>query len=247
MHRNASVAMARRFTTVTPSASSLVTALGKCASREVRRSLNTQTPHIDAAVMARLLETPEMADRVLERLSPGTRRYLLVAAATSEWQPRTQLRSTMAAVDEDRDFKVSAQEYVRWCEKSLEAKHYLSWRALMLIAAYAGAPFVAFGCLDNSLMLLSGDAIDGMFGERFGLTAMGAAALGGICSGALGVQFHGATQRLMQNILPRQGGVPKFTQTLRAYKTAGTVGTSCGIGLGLILGMAPLLWMTPRH
>ncbi|CUG86784.1 Hypothetical protein, putative [Bodo saltans] len=246
MHRNASVAVSRRFTTVTPTASTLVSAFGKCASREVRKTFTSQVPHVDAVAMARLLEAPEMADRVLEKLSPGTRRYLVVAAASSEWQPETQLSKTMDAVDEDRDSKISAQEYLKWFERSFEAKHGLSWRTLCLVAAYAGAPFVAFGCLDNSLMLLSGDAIDGMFGERFGLTAMGAAALGGVCSGALGVQFHGATQRVLHHILPRQG-IPTFAKRFRAYKTAGTIGTSCGIALGLTIGMAPLMWMTPRH
>jgi hypothetical protein len=200
----------------------------------------------DKKRIATFLERPEMADRVLERLSPGKRRYLLVAASSTEWQPGSRLSSTMDAVDEDQDSKISAKEYRRWVERSLEDKQGVPWRTLLLVALHASAPFVAFGCLDNSLMLLSGDAIDGMFGERFGLTAMGAAALGGICSGTIGIQVHGVAERAVSRFVAH----PKLTSVQRKQLSvfrASHIGGTLGILCGLTLGMFPLLFIGRSH
>ncbi|CUG86783.1 Hypothetical protein, putative [Bodo saltans] len=216
-----------------------------CASRgaaTVHHSFTTD----DRKIIVKLLEHPEMADRVLERLSPGKRRYLLVAASSTEWQPGSPLSTTMDAVDEDQDSKISAEEYRRWVERSLKDKQTHGTSCEQEQRFHASAPFVAFGCLDNSLMLLSGDAIDGMFGERFGLTAMGAAALGGVCSGTIGIQVHGMAERVVSKFMPH----PKLTSIQRKQFSvfrASHVGGTLGILCGLTLGMFPLLFIGRSH
>eukprot|EP00331_Platyophrya_macrostoma_P000037 CAMPEP_0176405044 /NCGR_PEP_ID=MMETSP0127-20121128/129_1 /TAXON_ID=938130 /ORGANISM="Platyophrya macrostoma, Strain WH" /LENGTH=204 /DNA_ID=CAMNT_0017784079 /DNA_START=198 /DNA_END=809 /DNA_ORIENTATION=+ len=165
-----------------------------------------------AKTIANILDhDPASAMRILEKLSPDRRRYLLVAATASEWYGPTKVSSEVDKADADGDQRISPNEYLSFIEQSVGAKQAIPWKTLFLVALQAGAPFVAFGFLDNSLMILSGDAIDNTFGERFALSAMGAAALGGICSGALGVQFHGFTQRMVARALPNPNTTSSFT------------------------------------
>ncbi|CCD15136.1 unnamed protein product, partial [Trypanosoma congolense IL3000] len=58
----------------------------------------------------------------------------------------------------------------------------ISWSLWFRIACSAAVPFMAFGLLDNSIFVTAGDAIDRRCAEAFGLTSMGAAALGGVVS-----------------------------------------------------------------
>ena len=50
-------------------------------------------------------------------------------------------------------------------------------------------PFVAFGFIDNSVLIYAGDAIDGTVGVAFGLSSLAAAAMGQIFSDTSGVLF----------------------------------------------------------
>lgn len=145
---------------------------------------------------------------------------------------------------------VSAGEYKEWARQAVSRRatggtgssRDINWRVLLKIALQAGCPFIAFGTLDNSLMLLSGDLIDGMVGERLGLTIMASAAMGGIVSGTLGIQMHGLADRLVQRYGPSRPRLTpqewRMAKTTRAIHWGGTLGLVCGLSLG----MFPLLF-----
>ena len=55
-------------------------------------------------------------------------------------------------------------------------------------------PFIGFGFVDNSIMVLSGDFIDGTIGVALGITTLAAAALGNAFSNSLGMFLHGTIE-----------------------------------------------------
>ena len=66
-----------------------------------------------------------------------------------------------------------------------------SIRQYVLVALRAGVPFIAFGFMDLSIMLVCGDAIDTYFGAIFHLTAMAACATGALFSNVVGLGATG--------------------------------------------------------
>ncbi|KAL7448281.1 hypothetical protein ACHAWC_000498, partial [Mediolabrus comicus] len=58
---------------------------------------------------------------------------------------------------------------------------------LRIVALHQAIPFVGFGFMDNSILLLSGEAIDMYLGVKLGISTMCAAALGNIISDLAGV------------------------------------------------------------
>jgi hypothetical protein len=61
-------------------------------------------------------------------------------------------------------------------------------RQLRALSVTAAVPFIAFGFLDNAIMLAAGDQIEAAFGATLGLSAMAAAGLGNMCSDVVGIQ-----------------------------------------------------------
>lgn len=146
---------------------------------------------------------------------------------------------------------VTAIEHREWARQAVSRRatggtgssRDINWRVLLKIGLQTACPFVAFGMLDNSLLVLSGDLIDSLLGERLDLSGMGAAAMGGIVSGTMGIQMHGLADRLVQKYGPSR---PRLTpQEWRMSKTKRTIhwcGT-LGLILGLSLGMFPLYFI----
>jgi hypothetical protein len=59
---------------------------------------------------------------------------------------------------------------------------------------FNAVPFVAFGFIDNTVLIYAGDAIDNSVGVAFGLSSLAAAAMGQIFSDTSGVLFGGAIE-----------------------------------------------------
>jgi len=104
----------------------------------------------------------------------------------------------------------------------------------------AAVPMVGFGFMDNTVMILAGDAIDSTIGVRFGLATMTAAAFGQICSDVSGVAFGGLVEAAFVKLgLP----VPNMTQAQRRMpisKSAAMAGSIIGVVCGCLLGMVNL-------
>lgn len=117
---------------------------------------------------------------------------------------------------------------------------YIPWRLYVRLVVVAAAPFLAFGMLDNSTLVLAGGAIDGALSESLGLTEMAAASLGGVVSGVAGIQVHGLAERWTRAAPPSLS--PNQARSATAAR-ASRFGSTLGMVVGLILGMTPLLFM----
>lgn len=112
---------------------------------------------------------------------------------------------------------------------------------LRRLALQTAVPFVGFGCTDNSLMILTGDLIDGWLGMTLGFSTMAAAALGNACSNSTGMFLHGVIERVARMLGlpdPRLSNVQRASAVVQNVRTASSV---LGVAVGCILGMFPLL------
>ena len=101
-------------------------------------------------------------------------------------------------------------------------------------------PFLGFGWLDNSLMLLFGDQIEQTFCLRVGFSTMAAAALGNALSDVAGVFMSARVEAVAEKF---GFSAPRLSETLRTsrpFLRAKAGGAAVGVFVGCLLGMWPL-------
>jgi len=131
---------------------------------------------------------------------------------------------------------------------------------LRIVALHQAIPFVGFGFMDNSILLLSGEAIDMYLGVKLGISTMCAAALGNIISDlagvALGTVIEDAVVKWSKKLEQVTNGrirlppMPKLTydqRNLRSVRFSTQMGCAVGLTIGCILGMFPLLFFPEVH
>ncbi|GKY91592.1 hypothetical protein MPSEU_000131700 [Mayamaea pseudoterrestris] len=115
---------------------------------------------------------------------------------------------------------------------------------LRAVAIATCIPFIAFGIMDNALLIIAGDAIDTSFGVLLGISTMCAAALGNIVSDVAGVMFG----TVVEDFLAKHVNLPKPNLTtaqrqLRSVRFANQFGCAIGMTIGCLIGMFPLLFI----
>lgn len=131
---------------------------------------------------------------------------------------------------------------------------------LRIVALHQAIPFVGFGFMDNSILLLSGEAIDMYLGVKLGISTMCAAALGNIISDlagvALGTVIEDAVVKWSKKIEQVTNGrirlppMPKLTyeqRNLRSVRFSTQMGCAIGLTIGCVIGMFPLLFFPDVH
>jgi len=119
---------------------------------------------------------------------------------------------------------------------------------LTLWALLHGTPYVAFGFMDNALMLLAGDYIDSTWGVSLGVSTMVACGIGNIIGDVCGIFAASPVEVGMSAVaaalrlpMPKLSEGQKCLPIARMYKTMGCV---VGVISGCLLGMFPLVWPT---
>ncbi|KAF5834820.1 hypothetical protein DUNSADRAFT_8404 [Dunaliella salina] len=152
------------------------------------------------------------------------------------------------AADTDDDGELNELEFQRALElqkqrKSVPSSTPPSSQALRLCFLSASIPFVAFGFLDNAIMLFAGEEIDHAFGLRLGLSTLASAGLGNTMADIIGVSAASGIEAAVRK-LPFLRDAPKLTkhqaQTSSA-RYAKACGAAAGVTLGCLIGLLPLL------
>ena len=182
------------------------------------------------ALLEQLLQRggPELRMRVLESSFKASSSAEVLSAADA-----------FVKADLDGDGKLTAAEFHIWYQRSLRRHgHSLSdpdiayklrnlstedvvkavsetdatlpsARQLRALGLTAAVPFIAFGFLDNAIMLAAGDQIESAFGATLGLSAMAAAGLGNMCSDVVGIQAGSIVESMAARMgLPEHGLTP---------------------------------------
>jgi len=95
-------------------------------------------------------------------------------------------------------------------------------------------------------MIVAGDAVDSLFGARFGITTLASAGLGNIVADVVGVSV---TQQIKETSRKIRWAQPPRLSTLQqamgSVRIAKMAGAALGVSLGCLLGMVPLAFMPP--
>lgn len=200
-------------------------------------------PLLAEKAAAQLLRKPEKAASVLAKMPMDVRRSIALSWAL------TELEEEFSKADTDRDGKLDYQDFQRWALKIIESgpardttPEVSKWQ-LTAIMVTTMVPFIGFGMVDNGLMVIYGDVIDGTLGMYLGFSMLASAALGNAISNIFGMLLHGTITKWADKV-----GLPDARLTLAQRKLPRvhfytTLGSTIGVFTGCLLGMCPLLFM----
>lgn len=112
---------------------------------------------------------------------------------------------------------------------------------LRRFALSSAVPFIAFGFMDNLVMIQAGDAIDSHFGVWFGLSTLTAAGFGQVLSDFSGVMFGGAIERLAARLGLKPHDMTHGQRKSTMVVRLGLAAKGVGVIVGCLLGMSSLL------
>ncbi|XP_066903337.1 uncharacterized protein [Halyomorpha halys] len=109
------------------------------------------------------------------------------------------------------------------------------------VLVHNAIPFVGFGFLDNSVMILCGDYIEMKVGALVTISTMAAAALGNCFSDVLGLGSAYYVERLALALGFKAPDLSPIQLSMTSTRRASNLGRAVGVVIGCILGMSPLL------
>ncbi|XP_017152124.1 transmembrane protein 65 isoform X2 [Drosophila miranda] len=104
-------------------------------------------------------------------------------------------------------------------------------------------PFIAFGFLDNFIMITAGEYIELYMGHFITLSTMAAAGLGNTISDIMGITMATYVEHGCQILGLKQPQMAPAQFELKSSKRASSFGRIIGITVGCLLGMCPLWFM----
>mmetsp|Transcript_28305 Transcript_28305/g.70054 ORF Transcript_28305/g.70054 Transcript_28305/m.70054 type:complete len:235 (+) Transcript_28305:32-736(+) len=150
-------------------------------------------------------------------------------------------------MDTDRDGFVTEKEFDEFIkELNLNKKVPPSIRQLTFVAIASGVPFIGFGFMDNSIMIVAGEAIEVNIAS-LGCTTMCAAALGNLVSDVFGVGLAGYIELLAKRMGIRDPLLTPYQMKLGVVRWASSLGAAIGVSIGCVLGMFPLLFFADNE
>lgn len=198
-------------------------------------------PQLAAPIVEHILYSAEMRGA----LPPEARRRFLARALDSD-----ELREEFRRADADKDGRISWKEFAIWGEQLVAESGRQaappSRTQLFWFFVRSALPFVGFGCVDNGLMVLTGEAIDSTLGVVLGISTMAAAALGNATSNVLGMGAHGTIEKFVSKLgVPNPRLSPEQLRSPRVHSLK-VLGGAIGVFAGCLLGMAPLLFLNSK-
>mmetsp|Transcript_4240 Transcript_4240/g.7557 ORF Transcript_4240/g.7557 Transcript_4240/m.7557 type:complete len:289 (-) Transcript_4240:2504-3370(-) len=121
-----------------------------------------------------------------------------------------------------------------------EAPSYATLKVLFFASAI---PFLAFGFLDNFIMLIAGEEIDHMFGARFGLSTLASAGLGNAIADVIGIGAANSIETSVKKLPLFKNpshNLTKAQRNMRSVQITKQMGAMIGVAIGCLLGLTPL-------
>ncbi|XP_039950568.1 transmembrane protein 65 isoform X2 [Bactrocera tryoni] len=117
---------------------------------------------------------------------------------------------------------------------------------LRRICIVNAVPFIAFGFLDNFVMIVAGDSIESIFGAFMCISTMAAAGLGNTVSDILGIGSAYYVERGCEMMGFRLPDLTPVQMEMKSSRHSANLGRIVGITIGCLLGMVPLLFMKKK-
>ena len=223
-------------------------ALGRILKQNARRPWAPRllcTESSSPAALAQHLSTDrEALEAFVDALPQEQRKHMSLRYVASE------LEDEFERADLNRDgsltfgeFKEWARELVKHGDDREELKSPPTKAQLQALFVQHATPYIGFGLVDNSLMVMTGEAIDGTLGFYLGLSCLGAAALGNAFSNGLGMALHGTIERSASALGLPDPRLTVFQRSQPAVKNVRMAAGITGVLVGCLIGMFPLLFM----
>lgn len=161
----------------------------------------------------------------------------------------TDFKEEFEKADLNKSGSLQKAEFTRYFLTLAASKHSTnevdrpSNRQLLVFAMNSAIPFLIFGCLDNSIMILGGDVVDDLIGSVFQLSTLACAALANTFADVFGISIGNTVEANigklglpLAHLTPRQAELP-------LVRRIGLASGSFGIFVGCLMGMTPLLFM----
>jgi len=219
--------------------------LRRLVTPRVLTAARMSTDATPAALAQRLGQDREKLDAFLDALPPAERKR-----ASLRFVAGSELEDEFGRADINHDGSLTFAEFKAWAAELVnEGEGRGAVRSpptsaqLRALFIQTGTPYIGFGLVDNAMMVMTGEVIDNTLGFVLGLSVLGAAALGNAFSNGVGMVLHGTLERFADRIgLPD----PRLTVHQRGLPVVHNVRTGagiCGVVLGCVLGMFPLIFM----
>ncbi|CAB0008930.1 unnamed protein product [Nesidiocoris tenuis] len=114
---------------------------------------------------------------------------------------------------------------------------------LLSVAIVNAVPFIGFGFLDNSIMIVCGDYIEATLGSVIVMSTMAAAALGNTFSDIMGLGSAYYVETAASKIGIKPPPLSPVQLDMSSSRIASNLGRVIGVTIGCILGMTPLLFI----
>lgn len=142
------------------------------------------------------IRNPSDADALVKALPAASFKLLSESIGRRlEAESPIDARSLAMEADSDRDGSIDAEEFALWWRRrgptlltqmSGHGSGPPSWAQLGKLGLLSALPCFVFGFLDNSIMLVAGDAIESSLGAKLGLSGLACAALGNVVADTTG-------------------------------------------------------------
>jgi len=135
-------------------------------------------------------------------------------------------------------FEARKDELSEGRKRTLNQVIQLSWKQRRQVFFRGFVPMFGFGFLNNCIMLIMGDYIDRNIGAVFHISLLAAAALGNVVSDLTGYSFG---KLLSAYTGSSEVNLSREQRDSRNVKLLNHVGGACGLFVGCITGMVPLV------
>lgn len=204
-----------------------------------------QQAALASLVLSSFKHDPVSAAGVLNRsLDEAARQELLTAlgAEKKKKEPKLDRAAVLAPDDDDDDGDDDEEEPAGAAPAGDDAAAVAepSTRQLLWVAFTKGLPFVAFGFMDNFIMITAGEQIDLAFGAKLGLSSMAAAGLGNTVADVVGINISHSIEQKTKGSKFLASGLTAAQRRLPSTLRAKWLGCAVGMASGCLLGLVPL-------
>jgi len=188
-------------------------------------------------------------DMFLRRLPSDDVRAVAIAALSRTFNQ--DFKTIFKELDTNKDGQISMTEIKRYLVGlseggALGGSEPPTRRQYLLFGLNSAIPFVVFGALDNSIMILGGDVIDDLIGGYMKLSTLACAALANTFADVFGISIGNSVEAFTKKLGLPGAKLTAGQKELPAVRRVGLFSSSFGIFVGCIIGMTPLLFMEQK-
>ncbi|VUZ47824.1 unnamed protein product [Hymenolepis diminuta] len=198
------------------------------------------------SVFARLIFSLEGRRIALQKLNIASvtqhKRWRTSNVELSERSASWATELVNSCSESERKYLCDALQKVSTGDSQLKDSPPISFQHLRLVFLASATPFIGFGFVDNFIMIIAGEYIDLTLAAVCGFSTMAAAGIGNLISDLCGLGLVGYVERYARLFGVKSPALTESQLKSNRVRRYSNLGRMCGITLGCLIGMMPLLF-----